>query len=185
MAWLLAGIALWFGGHLFKRLAPGLRARMGLAGKAAIALVLIVAWISMSRGYGAARGIVLHAPLPGMGYLNNLLMLVAFYLLPMRITRPFPVRRIRHPMLLAVVLWALAHLLVNGDLAALILFGAMLVWALLEMAVINRAEGPWRDRPQGSLGGEALNIALAGAAFGAVAWFHAAAGANPFAGFPP
>ncbi len=185
MGQLIAGIALWWGAHLFKRLAPGLRARMGLAGKAVIALVLIGAWILMTRGYEAADFVPLYTPLPGMGHLNNLLMLLAFYLLPMGFTRPLLAGRIRHPMLSAVVVWAIAHLLVNGDLASVILFGSMLVWALVEMAVINRAEGPWLDRPKGSARGEVINIALALVLFGAVAWYHTISGANPFLGTYP
>ncbi len=50
---------------------------------------------------------------------------------------------------LGVVVWAVAHLLVNGDLASLVLFAALGLWALAEMAVINRAEGPWSPPAQG------------------------------------
>ena len=182
MAMLIAGIALWWGAHLFKRLAPGLRARMGPAGKAVIALLLIGAVVLMVKGFKAAELVSLYTPLPGMGHLNNLLMLLAFYLLNMGYTKPLLAGRIRHPMLSAVAVWALAHLIVNGDLASVVLFGSMLLWALVEMAVINRAEGPWLDRPKGSARGEVINIAVALVLYGAVAWYHAYSGHNPFLG---
>ena len=46
----------------------------------------------------------------------------------------------RHPQLTAVKIWAVAHLLVNGDLASLVLFGGLLAWAVVEVIVINRSE---------------------------------------------
>ena len=48
---------------------------------------------------------------------------------------------IRHPQLTAVKLWAVAHLLVNGDSASLLLFGGLLVWAVLEVVIINKQDG--------------------------------------------
>ena len=49
-------------------------------------------------------------------------------------------RAIRHPQLTAVKTWAVAHLLVNGDLASVVLFGGILAWAVVEVILINRAE---------------------------------------------
>ena len=50
---------------------------------------------------------------------------------------------LRHPMLTGVLVWAFAHLLVNGDVASLILFGWMAAWALASMALINAREPAW------------------------------------------
>ena len=50
---------------------------------------------------------------------------------------------IRHPMLAAVAVWAIAHLLANGDLRSLVLFGGLGLWALVEIPLINRREGRW------------------------------------------
>ena len=52
---------------------------------------------------------------------------------------------IRHPQLTGFSLWAVAHLLVNGDLPSFILFGGLLVWALVEIVLLNRA-GAWKRR---------------------------------------
>ena len=50
---------------------------------------------------------------------------------------------VRHPMLMGVVVWAVGHLLANGDIRSLILFGGMLIWAVVSMITINRREGAW------------------------------------------
>ncbi|MFT5032515.1 MAG: putative membrane protein [Bacteroidia bacterium] len=52
-------------------------------------------------------------------------------------------RYLRHPQLTSVVLWAIAHLLANGDMRSLILFGGLGLWALIEMPLINRGAGAW------------------------------------------
>ncbi len=61
---------------------------------------------------------------------------------------------------LGVVVWAVTHLLVNGDLASLVLFAALGLWALAEMAVINRAEGPWSPPAQGPIAKDATVAAI-------------------------
>lgn len=50
---------------------------------------------------------------------------------------------IRYPMLMAVVVWAIGHLLANGDIRSLILFGGMLVWAIVLMITNSRRDGAW------------------------------------------
>lgn len=49
----------------------------------------------------------------------------------------------RHPQLASVIVWSVAHLLVNGDSRSVVLFGGLLIWAVLEIIAINRREGPW------------------------------------------
>jgi hypothetical protein len=59
---------------------------------------------------------------------------------------------IRHPQLTSVKLWAVAHLLSNGETRAVILFSGMLAWAVLEVIFINRRDGAWtRPAPVGAL----------------------------------
>ena len=52
-------------------------------------------------------------------------------------------RKMRHPMLTGVKVWALAHLLVNGDVPSFVLFGGLLAWAVAEMIMINKAQPDW------------------------------------------
>ena len=53
----------------------------------------------------------------------------------------------RHPQLTGVSIWAFAHLLMNGDSRSVALFGTMLVWAMLSIALINRRDGEWVKQP--------------------------------------
>ncbi len=71
-------------------------------------------------------------------------MLIAFYLFAADGMKTRIGRRMRHPQLTGFALWAFAHLLPNGDLPSFVLFGGLLVWALVEMAVINRAQPDWQ-----------------------------------------
>ena len=67
-------------------------------------------------------------------------MIVAIFVFALGHTKGRLRGRLRHPMLTSVKIWAVAHLLVNGDLASLILFGSMLAWAVLAVILINRSE---------------------------------------------
>ena len=75
-------------------------------------------------------------------------------------------------MLSGVVLWSAAHLLVNGDLPSVILFGGLGSWALLEMAVINRAEGPWQRPPRGSFASDGKVLLVAAVLYAAIVGIH-------------
>ena len=75
------------------------------------------------------------------------------------------------------MLWAIAHLLVNGDLASPVLFGGVLLWAVVEMMLINHREGkPASLKPAQSLGREGLAIAVTVGLYGAVAYVHGLVG---------
>lgn len=143
MFWLVLGVALWWGAHLFKRLAPAVRARMGDAGKGAVALALAVSVVLMVIGYRAADFVPVYTPAPWLTHVNNLLMVLAFYMFAIAGFGVWIDRKLRHSMLTGTAIWAFAHLITNGDLASIVLFGSMLAWALVEMVVINRAEPDW------------------------------------------
>ena len=149
MILLILGVALWFGAHFLKRLAPDFRARMGdQRGKGPVALALVVSVVLMVIGYRAAFGPVWWGRSGALVGINNLLMILAFYIYASGAAPPGKPRnrvgtRLRHPQLIGFSIWCVAHLLVNGDLPSFILFGGLLVWALLEIAVINRAVPQW------------------------------------------
>lgn len=140
---LVLGLALWWAAHLFKRLAPDARARLGERGKALVAVALVVSVVLMVLGYRAAPAIAVWSPPGFLVHLNNLLMVLAFYLYAASGMKTWITTKIRHPQLTAFKTWAVAHLLVNGDLASILLFGALLAWAVVEVIVINRAEPVW------------------------------------------
>ncbi|OYX24910.1 MAG: hypothetical protein B7Z10_07935 [Rhodobacterales bacterium 32-66-7] len=170
MTWIVVGLALWSGAHLFKRLAPAARAGIGDAGKGLVALAVVASVVLMVIGYrgsdwlgiAGAGQIDLWYPPAFLTHVNNLLMLFAFYLYAASGMKTRITRVIRHPQLTAVKTWAIAHLLVNGDVASVLLFGGLLAWAVVSVILINRSE------PRGPLPAPASVGKEVGALVGAV-----------------
>jgi uncharacterized membrane protein len=142
---LILGLVIFLGVHSVSIVAPGWRtatvARLGerpwkglysLASAAGLALIVV--------GYGLARRdpVVLYAPPAALRHLALVVMLPVF---PLLFAAYLPGRiraAAKHPFLLAVKLWALAHLLANGMLADVLLFGAFLAWAVADRISVKR-----------------------------------------------
>lgn len=142
MILLILGLALWSAVHFWKRFAPAHRAGFGDKGKGIVAIGSVIAIVLMVIGYRAAEGTFYWGRSPAMTGINNLLMVFAFYLFAASGAKTRITKAIRHPQLTAVVVWGVAHLLVNGDTPSFVLFGGLIIWAIAEMQVINRANGP-------------------------------------------
>ena len=181
MAYLTLGLILWTAAHLFKRVAPDLRARMGTAGKGLVAVAILAALGLMIVGYRQAAFVNLWFPPAWTVHLNNLMMLAAVFVYGMSATKGRLRGTMRHPQLTAVKIWAVAHLLVNGDLASLILFGGLLAWAVLEVVVINRAEAWVRPAP-GPAKKDVLLVVITLVLYAAMTAIHAWLGVWPFPG---
>ncbi len=146
MIWLILGVLLWAGAHLFKRILPGVRGPMGDAGKGVVAVALLVSVALMVYGYKHAEGTFYWGRSPAMVGINNLLMLLAFYVYGSSMAKGEKVwiaTKIRNPQLTGFSIWAIAHLLVNGDTPSFVLFGGLLIWAQVEIQLLNREAGPW------------------------------------------
>jgi uncharacterized membrane protein len=184
MIWLILGLALWAAAHLFGRLFPGLRAGLGgQAGKGVMALVIVGSVVMMVYGYKHATGPVFWGRSPALTGINNLLMVLAFYVFGASAAKGAKVwigTKIRHPQLTAVKIWAVGHLLVNGDVPSFILFGGLLIWAGVEVAVINRAEGPWVVPERAPARKEITLVVVTVVLFGLVAALHTWLGYSPF-----
>ena len=178
---LLFGLVLWAGAHLFKRVAPDLRARTGNLGKGIVTALLLSAVLAMIFGYRSAEFVPLWEPPSFARHLNNLLMVIAFYCFGVGATRGLTAGWLRHPQLTAVGLWAVAHLLVNGDLASLVLFGGLLIWALAEMVVLNRVSA-WSRPAETSLKGDVVALVVGLVLMSLAAGVHFWLGVNPFGG---
>ena len=172
MLLLIAGLILWSGAHLFKRLAPAERAAMGDRGKAVVAVSVLGGIVLMVLGYRMADGAVFWGRHPALVGINNLLMLVSVYLFAAAGAKTALARRMRHPMLGAVKVWALAHLLVNGDVPSFVLFGGLLAWAVIEMIAINRAERDWTPPPPAPVSKEISAIVITLVIYGLIAALH-------------
>lgn len=140
MGWLGSGVLLWSLAHLLKRVAPGWRSRLGSAGRPLIAVSIVLSVVLMVLGYQQAEGPLWWGRQSALVGINNLLVLIGFYIIAGSIIGARISRFVRHPQLTAIKLWAVAHLLVNGDLASLTLFGGLLIWAVLAVILLNRQE---------------------------------------------
>ena len=118
--------------------------------KGLYSLVAIVGLVLIVQGYGLARQdpLVLYMSPNWLKHVALLLLLPVFPLL-LAAYLPGRIRQAtRHPMLLATKLWAIAHLLVNGMLADVLLFGTFLAWAVLDrISLRQRAQEPGLTLP--------------------------------------
>lgn len=145
MLLLLIGLVLFFGVHSISILAPARRevwaAAMGVnAWRGVYSLLSLAGLVLLIVGYAQARRypVPLYFPPVALRHLAFALMLPVFPLifaayLPGRIKQ-----KLKHPMLVAVKTWAVAHLLANGMLADVLLFGGFLVWAVSARISLGR-----------------------------------------------
>jgi uncharacterized membrane protein len=149
MTLLILGLVLFLGVHSVSIVAVAWRdaqvAQRGeKAWKGLYSIASLIGFVLIVYGYGLARQVptVLYTPPTAMRHTALLLMLPVF---PLLIATSLPGRikaAARHPTLLAVKLWAAAHLLANGHLADVLLFGAFLVWAVVDRISVKRRPRP-------------------------------------------
>ena len=85
-------------------------------------------------------------------------------------------------MLTSVKIWAIAHLLVNGDLASILLFGSMLLWAVWTVVQLNRAEN-WQRPEPGNPKRDWLFVVITLAVFTVISGIHVWLGVSPFGSY--
>ncbi len=177
MTLMILGLGLWWASHLFPIYMADRRAsviaRLGAGPyKALFALVSLGALVLMVVGYRQADFVTAWNPPGWTVHLNNLLMLLAIFLVDATKFKSSARHYIRHPMLTAVKVWAVAHLLVNGDLASILLFGGVLGWAVVAMIGSNRRDGAW-DRPaKGDMAGLVRHGIVTVVIFAAIVAIH-------------
>lgn len=177
---LIAGLFLWSGAHLFKRLKPEARAALGERGRGLAALGIGAGLVLMVLGYRSAPFIPLWWPPAAMTHATNLLVLIAFWFFALSMVPGLLSAKVRHKQLTGVKLWATGHLLANGDLAAMTLFGGLLAWAVLTVIVIKRHAPEWERPAAPSLKFDLLAFVIALGLYGAAAWVHTQLGVYPF-----
>ena len=152
MVYLIFGLVLFLGVHSVRIFADGWRTQtIGRVGekafKGAYAALSLLGFVLIIWGFGMAREVptVLWTPPHGMRHGAALFNVLAFVLLMAAyVPRNGIKARVHHPMVLAVKTWAFAHLISNGNLAHVVLFGAFLAWAVLDFISARRG-----DRAQG------------------------------------
>lgn len=174
MTYLVIGLVLFLGVHSVRIVADDQRTRWqqrwsantykGIYSAVSLAGLFLIVW-----GFGLAREtpVVLWSPPTGMRHLAALLTLIAFILLTAAyVPRNHIKARLHHPMVLGVKVWALAHLLSNGNVAHIVLFGSFLVWSVVCFSASRR-----RDRAQAvAYAAGTTNATLTTVVLGVVAW---------------
>jgi len=156
---LIAGLALWSGAHWFRRVFPHTRARLGdRRAQGAISLAVVAAIVLMAVGVRGADDTYLYTPLPHMGWVTLALMIASLYFFALPYLPGRLAGLVRHNMLTGLLLWAVGHLLVNGDLVSVTLFGWMSVHALVSMALIN-GRTTWERPAPGPVRNDLMNLA--------------------------
>ena len=146
MTWLILGIVIFLGVHSVSIFAitwrDAMAARLGHAWRALYSLFSIIGFMLIVYGYGLARlnPTVLYTPPIGFHYASSVLMIFVFPLifatyLPGKIQSAM-----KHPMLVATKTWAFAHLLSNGTVADVLLFGGFLAWAVADRISMKRRQ---------------------------------------------
>ena len=176
MVVLVAGLIVFLGLHSLRIVFPGLRERMiarlgegpfkGLYSLAALVGFALIMW-----GFGLARAEsgVAYVPAFGLRHVTEALMLPALVLavasaLPYGYIRRF----VRHPLLIGTIIWAAAHLLVNGETASVVLFGAFLVWAVVDL--VAEARRSRASAPKPSPAYDVAAVLVGAALYAALVW---------------
>jgi uncharacterized membrane protein len=179
MTLLIAGLLLFLGAHSVRIVAEPWRvAQIARRGeerwKMAYSLVSIAGFALLVYGFGVARAapVVLWMPPVWTRHLAALLLLPAFVLVAAAYV---PGNRIKaavgHPMIAGVKVWAFAHLLANGRLAAVVLFGAFLAWAIADFIASRRRDRTAGTRyPSGTTARDAITVIVGLGAYGLFAF---------------
>ncbi len=146
MAAMILGLWLWAFVHFVPSMAPGIKAdwkaKLGVGGYvASFSLLIVLSIVLIVLGWRSMEPITLYTLPPFVRHISMAMILLAFVLI---VTGRYPSRiaqRVRHPMLIGFKIWAVAHLLVNGDTRSVLLFGSLLIWSIVNVISINRRDG--------------------------------------------
>ena len=178
MTLLIIGVLLWAFAHLFPSLMPAPRASLiGKLGESAykgvFALNIVIAILLIVFGWRSVEiEFWYNPPLAGAPQVTSLLVLIAFVLIGAA-NAPTNIKRfLRHPMLTGVVVWGVAHLLVNGDNRSVVLFGGLSIWAVIAMFTINSRDGGWTKPDHVPFTKDIKLVVTGSIVFAVVVYFH-------------
>jgi uncharacterized membrane protein len=178
---MILGLAVFLGGHVFVTMREQRAAAIARLGewpyKALFSLVALVGILLIGYGFGAYRAtgwIAVWQPPPWTRHVTVALVwpaiicVVAAYI-------PGNIKRVlKHPMLVGVKLWAVAHLIANGDLGSIILFGSILAWAVYDRITLKRRTDPGAPPiPLGGVRNDIIAVVVGTLLYLALGlWFH-------------
>lgn len=175
MLTLIAGLCLFLGVHSVRIYANDWRERQSQkwgidTWRGAYAALSLLGMVLIIWGFGIAREtpVVLWIPPMGMRHAASLFTLMAFILLAAAYVPGNAIKaRVHHPMVAGVKLWAVAHLMANGNLVHVILFGSFLVWAVMDFIAARQRDRRHPDSQQPPTTAKATVITVV---VGVVAW---------------
>jgi len=181
MGMLILGLVLFLGIHVFTTLRGARAAAIGRLGDgpykglyslvAAVGLVLIVWGFSRYRSAGYIQ--VWNPPFSLFHPIALVLLWFAVVALAATYAPPNRIKSIlRHPMLVAVKAWALSHLLVNGDLGSLLLFGSLLAWAIYDRIAVKRRGDAGAPVVESFGRNDVIVVVIGTVAYVAILWLH-------------
>jgi uncharacterized membrane protein len=179
MSLLTAGLLLFTIVHLVPAASPATRARLveSLGDgpyRGLFSVVIVAALVLIVFGWKAATPMVVYVPPVGGGPVISALVFAAFVMFVTSKARSNYRRFVRHPQMVAVVLWSVAHLLANGDSRSVLLFGGLGIWAVTEIVLCNKRDGRWRKPDIVPVSADIIVAVIAGVAFGVMFFLHKA-----------
>jgi uncharacterized membrane protein len=180
MSVLIAGLIVFLGVHSVSIVGSSWRARVierfgEMPWKGAYSLLSILGFILIIQGYDAARQtpVILYMP---PNWLHNVALLLLAAVFPLLIAAYFPGRiktATKHPMLAGITIWAFAHLLANGTVADVLLFGSFLIWAIADrVSMKHREPRPIPGAPPSKANDAIAIIGGLSLYLGFVLWLH-------------
>jgi uncharacterized membrane protein len=162
MAVLIVGLIVFLGVHLIRVAAPawrdGMVARYGAGPfKGLYALASAIGFVLIIWGFSLtwAGAVAVYVPADGMRHVTALFMVFALILAVASVLPAGRIKRtVRHPLLIATILFAVGHLLANGDSAGIVLFGAFLIWAVIDLLFVVRRPPAGSSAPAVSMAGD-------------------------------
>jgi uncharacterized membrane protein len=184
MGTLLAGVIVWMAAHLIPSMLVPLREalwrRLGWASRGLMAALILSGLYLMVTGWRETVPVAVYDPPVWGRHFNMALMYVAVLLLLVGRGRSRIKGWLRHPMLTGTILWAVGHLLANGDHRSILLFAGLGLWAAVEIVAIDRRDGhPPLPTDKPGVAREGLNLLAAALVYGALLVGH-----GYFAGVP-
>lgn len=180
MAFLIAGLVLFLGIHTLTTLRPARQRLIGQLGEGAYkglySLLATVGLVLIVWGYGSYRGhgpIEVWTPPLFLHIVTKILMWLAFVALAATYAPSGRIKgTLHHPMLVAIKTWALAHLLVRGDLGSIVLFGSFLAWAVYDRIAVKRRGDRGAPPVAGVTLGDGVALGVGTLAYIAMYWLH-------------
>jgi uncharacterized membrane protein len=177
MTLMILGLLLWTLVHWTPSLWPQLKTtwknKLGNGGyQGSFALLVVTGIVLIVLGWRTTVPSHIYTPVVALKYVAMALIVFGFILMGMANYASRIKSRIRHPQLTGFMLWAMAHLLLNGDSRSVLVFSWLLIWALTEIVLINRREPNFQPPAMVSWVKESAGVLISLIVIAVVTWVH-------------